>query len=349
MGAHLQSGMRRLWFLAVLLCLWPFAAQAITRTPFSLAPEPPQKPPLSSRLERAMPRQESPPLLVVVRVWPDGRIGLFCGGDPIDHFDSDGRCIESGASAVGNFYYNGGPAGYVLNGIGNALNSYNSAVGAYTAYLGTLYNEAGAMVSPSTYVNGLSSFGNNISTVYNDSGLVPAISYGATSWNVGAVWSGAANINLATGQPVGNGVDQAEDILSGIAGTAGVAAGGVSLFNWATAPAATAPATATADATPASTPIGQSGSPLNVSTADGVPSNTPSTVSGIDYSGHALDQMQSDGIMPSAVQNTINQGQSVVGKVAGTTVYYEPVNNITVVTDASSGRVVTVSYGQIRQ
>jgi len=36
-------------------------------------------------------------------------------------------------------------------------------------------------------------------------------------------------------------------------------------------------------------------------------------------------------------------------KVAGTTVYYEPVNNITVVTDASSGRVVTVSYGQIRQ
>ena len=346
--------MRRLWFLAVLLCLWPFAAQAITRTPFSLAPEPPQKPPLSLRLERGAPRQDSPPLLVVVRVWPDGRIGLFCGGDPIDHFDSDGRCIESGASAVGNFYYNGGPAGYVLNGIGSALNSYsgnNAYLGGYTAYLGTLYNEAGAMVSPSTYVNGLSSFGNNINTVYNDSGLLPAISYGTTSWNVGAVWSGAANINLATGQPVGNGVDQAEDILSGLAGTAGVAAGGVSLFNWATAPAATAPATATAtaDATPASTPIGQSGSPLNVSTADGVPSNTPSTVSGIDYSGHALDQMQSDGIMPSAVQNTINQGQSVVGKVAGTTVYYEPVNNITVVTDASSGRVVTVSYGQIRQ
>ena len=278
----------------------------------------------------------------------------FCGGDPIDHFDSDGRCIESGASAVGNFYYNGGPAGYVLNGIGNALNSYsgnNAYLGAYGAYLGTLYNEAGSMVSPSTYANGLSSFGNNINTVYQSDGIWAAGSYATTSWNVGAVWSGAANINLATGQPVGNGVDQAEDILGGIAGTAGVAAGGVSLFNWATAPAATAPATATAtaDATPASTPIGQSGSPLNVSTADGVPSNTPSTVSGIDYSGHALDQMQSDGIMPSAVQNTINQGQSVVGKVAGTTVYYEPVNNITVVTDASSGRVVTVSYGQIRQ
>jgi hypothetical protein len=198
--------------------------------------------------------------LVVVRVWPDGRIGIFCGGDPIDHFDSDGRCIESGASAVGNFYYNGGPAGYVLNGIGSALNSYsgnNAYLGGYTAYLGTLYNEAGAMVSPSTYVNGLSSFGNNINTVYNDSGLLPAISYGTTSWNVGAVWSGAANINLATGQPVGNGVDQAEDILSGIAGTAGVAAGGVSLFNWATAPAATTPAAATpvvptGDAPPAS-------------------------------------------------------------------------------------------------
>jgi hypothetical protein len=102
MGAHLQSGMRRLWFLAVLLCLWPFAAQAITRTPFSLAPEPPQKPPLSLRLERGVPRQDSPPLLVVVRVWPDGRIGLFCGGDPINSFDSNGRFGKAMYQNVGN-------------------------------------------------------------------------------------------------------------------------------------------------------------------------------------------------------------------------------------------------------
>ena len=103
MGACLQSGMRRLWFLAVLFCLWPFAAQAITRTPFSLAPEPPQKPSFSLRLEKAVPRQESPSSLVVVRVWPDGRIGLFCGGDPVNGFDSDGRCLEyaGGKIAIG--------------------------------------------------------------------------------------------------------------------------------------------------------------------------------------------------------------------------------------------------------
>jgi hypothetical protein len=40
---------------------------------------------------------------VVVRVWPDGRIGLFCGGDPIDHFDSDGRCPENSSSTAGPY------------------------------------------------------------------------------------------------------------------------------------------------------------------------------------------------------------------------------------------------------
>ena len=134
----------------------------------------------------------------------------------------------------------------------------------------------------------------------------------------------------------------------GVASTAGITAGGLSLFNAATAPAAIAPVgdAATADATPASTPVGESGSPLNVSSANGVPFNTPSTVNGIDYSGHALDQMQSRGIPPSAVENTIQQGIPAPGNTATTTTYYEPVNNLTVVTDTSSGRVVTVHQGQ---
>jgi RHS repeat-associated protein len=172
----------------------------------------------------------------------------FCGGDPINRFDSDGRL----SSSFQNFQMNGGIAGYALNGIGNALNSYsgdNAFVGGYGAYLGTLFNEAGGAVSPSTYVNGLSSFGNNIGTVYNDSGLLPAISYGATSWNVGAVWSGAANINLATGEPVGDWWQRGEDISGGVASTALISAGGVSAFNWATAPATTAPAAAAPETT----------------------------------------------------------------------------------------------------
>jgi hypothetical protein len=50
---------------------------------------------------------------------------------------------------------------------------------------------------------------------------------------------------LATGQPVGDWFDRGEDISSGVASTAGIAAGGVGLFNWATAPTAAAPTAAT--------------------------------------------------------------------------------------------------------
>jgi RHS repeat-associated protein len=173
----------------------------------------------------------------------------FCGGDPVNGFDSDGRCME----ATGNFFYNGGPASYILNGIGNSLNGYsgnNSYLGSSAAFVGMLFNEAGGVLSPSTYVNGLSSFGNNVSTVYNDSGFLPAASYATTSWNVGSVWSGAANINLATGRPVGDWWQRGEDISGGVASTALISAGGVSAFNWATAPAATAPAVAAPETMP---------------------------------------------------------------------------------------------------
>jgi Domain of unknown function (DUF4258) len=36
--------------------------------------------------------------------------------------------------------------------------------------------------------------------------------------------------------------------------------------------------------------------------------NKPTTINGIDYSGHALDQMQERGLVPSVVQNTIENG-----------------------------------------
>ena len=53
----------------------------------------------------------------------------YCGGDPVNHFDPDGRCVE----AVGNFVYNGGLAGYGLRQLGGYLDSYNnsSAGGGY--------------------------------------------------------------------------------------------------------------------------------------------------------------------------------------------------------------------------
>jgi hypothetical protein len=49
------------------------------------------------------------------------------------------------------------------------------------------------------------------------------------------------------------------------------------------------------------------------------------------------------------VENTIQNGTSIPGKMPGTTAHYDSVNNITVITDTGSGRVVTVAPGQIRQ
>jgi RHS repeat-associated protein len=91
--------------------------------------------------------------------------------------------------------------------------------------------------------------------------------------------------------------------------------------------------------------VGVEGGPFSVQSG----TNAPRTIGGRDFSGHAIDQMQARGVPPSVVENTIKCGRQEVGKVAGTTAYYDPVNKVTVITDASSGRVVTVSTGRIKQ
>ena len=159
----------------------------------------------------------------------------YCGNNPISFYDPLGLCwwtdllnsLENGVNDVENFYYNGGVTGHALNGIGDWLNNYggdNYLFGASAAFAGQLFDEAGAMISPSTYVNGLYSFGNNINTVYQSDGWLAAGSYAATSWNVGAIWSGAANINLATGQPVGDWFQRGTDISGGVVATVAVVA-----------------------------------------------------------------------------------------------------------------------------
>jgi hypothetical protein len=70
------------------------------------------------------------------------------------------------------------------------------------------------------------------------------------------------------------------------------------------------------------------------------PQNPQTTINGIDYSGHAQDQMQGRGIPPSAVEQAINSGESSPGE-RGRKQYYDPENNITAVTEPS-GEVVTV-------
>ena len=77
--------------------------------------------------------------------------------------------------------------------------------------------------------------------------------------------------------------------------------------------------------------------------------NSPRSIGGRVYSGHSLDRIQEKGLTPSVVENTIQSGQSIPGKIPGTTSHYDPVNDVTVITDTASGRVITMTHGEIKQ
>lgn len=72
--------------------------------------------------------------------------------------------------------------------------------------------------------------------------------------------------------------------------------------------------------------------------------HTPTTIQNRLYSGHALDQMQNRGFVPSVVENTINKGQ-VFSTKSGTVGYYDCVNNVRVIINSNNGKVVTVIPG----
>ena len=59
--------------------------------------------------------------------------------------------------------------------------------------------------------------------------------------------------------------------------------------------------------------------------------------------------MQADDIPPSVVSNAIENSTQMPGKNPGTTAYYDPANNITVITNSTNGTVITVSRGRIPQ
>jgi hypothetical protein len=96
-----------------------------------------------------------------------------------------------------------------------------------------------------------------------------------------------------------------------------------------------------APTSPAHAPVGRPGSYLNTEGA-----NARTVIDGREYSGHALDRMQEQGLTPSIVENAIRYGITGAGRSAGTTVYVDRINRISVVLDNESGRVVTVDWGQ---
>lgn len=72
--------------------------------------------------------------------------------------------------------------------------------------------------------------------------------------------------------------------------------------------------------------------------------NSPTTINGRYYTGHSQDAMQSGGIMPSIVENTIRHGSKVYQFGTQTYKHYDIVNDVTVVTN-SQGGVVTAFWG----
>jgi hypothetical protein len=89
--------------------------------------------------------------------------------------------------------------------------------------------------------------------------------------------------------------------------------------------------------------VGRSGEPLVNAVIQPI-RNQATTISERQFTGHALDQMQNRGFMPSVVENTIKQG-TIFPTRAGTTGFYDSLNNVRVITDSASGRVVTVIPG----
>lgn len=86
--------------------------------------------------------------------------------------------------------------------------------------------------------------------------------------------------------------------------------------------------------------MGISGSPMNVPRG----TNSSTTINEVDYSAHAIDQMQGRGIPPSVVQNTIQHGVAYPTR-EGTIGYYDPINNVRVIMSQSTRSVVTVIPG----
>ena len=72
--------------------------------------------------------------------------------------------------------------------------------------------------------------------------------------------------------------------------------------------------------------------------------NSPAIIDGVDYSAHALDQMQNRGVMPSVAKNVMENGITFETR-KGTLGFFDPLNQIKVITNSESGKVITVIRG----
>lgn len=104
------------------------------------------------------------------------------------------------------------------------------------------------------------------------------------------------------------------------------------------------PAPATSEA-----PVGRSGQQVNFPNPSAPkPRNQPEIIDGRDFSGHAIDRMQERGFTPSVIENAIRNGEVTAGNRPNTSVFTDTVNNIRVITNTETGRVITIIPGSNR-
>lgn len=73
--------------------------------------------------------------------------------------------------------------------------------------------------------------------------------------------------------------------------------------------------------------------------------NESQVINGRSFSGHALDQMQNRGIMPSSVESAIQNGIQFPGNRPDTVEYLDLENKLRVIVNSKTGNVVTVIRG----
>jgi hypothetical protein len=83
-----------------------------------------------------------------------------------------------------------------------------------------------------------------------------------------------------------------------------------------------------------STPTGRRGNHIQVPP----PTNRRTMIGEREFSGHALDRMQEQGLVPSIIENAIQTGQKFPGRSLGSEGYYDSVNNISVILDIGNLR-----------